>query len=56
MQRGQRALSRIFWGRHAGHDRANYGADKCCTPFASASDQWLYTSPVGSFAPNAYGL
>jgi formylglycine-generating enzyme required for sulfatase activity len=45
-----------FWGRHAGHDRANYGADKCCTPFASASDQWLYTSPVGSFALTLTGF
>ena len=44
------------WGDTASHDRANYGADDCCSSLASGKDRWLYTSPVGSFAPNAFGL
>jgi formylglycine-generating enzyme required for sulfatase activity len=46
------------WGDGIGRDRANYGADACCGPAAAGKekDRWLYTSPVGSFAPNAFGL
>jgi len=44
------------WGEILTRDRANYGADSCCGPFAEGSDKWLYTSPVGSFPPNAFGL
>ena len=44
------------WGDGITHDDANYGADKCCGPAASGRDKWLYTSPVGSFPPNAFGL
>ncbi len=44
------------WGDEASHERANYGAEKCCSELASGSDRWLYTSPVGSFPPNAFGL
>lgn len=44
------------WGDEASHDRANYGAEQCCSERASGADTWLYTSPVGSFPPNAFGL
>jgi formylglycine-generating enzyme required for sulfatase activity len=45
------------WGSTASHELANYGADICCgTGLASGRDQWLYTSPVGSFPANAFGL
>lgn len=35
---------------------ANYGSDQCCAAFSAGHDQWLYTSPVGSFPANAFGL
>lgn len=45
------------WGSAANHEYANYGTD---TAFgyglASGRDQWVYTSPVGSFPPNKFGL
>lgn len=44
------------WGAVATHDHANYGAEECCTPLAAGADRWEYTSPVGSFPPNAFGL
>lgn len=45
------------WGSAPSHEFANYGADTCCgTGVASGRDQWLYTSPVGSFPANAFGL
>jgi formylglycine-generating enzyme required for sulfatase activity len=44
------------WGDQASHDQANYGADKCCGPLKQGSDAWAYTSPVGSFPANAFGL
>jgi formylglycine-generating enzyme required for sulfatase activity len=45
------------WGSAASHENANYGLDKCCgTGLASGRDRWVYTSPVGSFPPNAFGL
>lgn len=44
------------WGNGISHDDANYGADNCCSPLASGRDKWLYTSPVGSFPANAFGL
>jgi formylglycine-generating enzyme required for sulfatase activity len=44
------------WGPQADPDRANTGADKCCAPHTDKGDRWLYTSPVGSFPPNAFGL
>jgi formylglycine-generating enzyme required for sulfatase activity len=44
------------WGETLGHDDANYGADVCCGAFASGKDRWLYTSPVGAFRPNRFGL
>jgi formylglycine-generating enzyme required for sulfatase activity len=44
------------WGSKISHDNANYGADTCCAPVVSGRDRWLYTSPAGSFPPNAFGL
>ena len=44
------------WGSSASHDFANYGADACCAGLASGRDRWMYTSPAGSFPPNAFGL
>lgn len=39
-------------------DAANFGAEECwpCGGAVRGHDRWLYTSPVGSFAPNAFGL
>ena len=45
-----------YWGEHASHARANYGADRCCAPAVVGKDRWLHTSPSGSFRPNAFGL
>jgi len=44
------------WRAGNARDFANYGADACCAPMAYGRDHWLYTSPVGSFPPNAFGL
>ena len=44
------------WGNANARDFANYGSDQCCAAFAVAPDRWLYTSPVGSLRPNAFGL
>jgi len=45
------------WGTNASHDYANYGTEKCCGDgLALGRDKWVYTSPVGSFPPNAFGL
>lgn len=44
------------WGAVATHEQANYGTETCCTGLASGRDAWFATSPVGSFAPNAFGL
>ena len=44
------------WGQSASHDQANYGAEECCAGLASGRDQWLRSSPVGSFPSNAFGL
>ncbi|RYZ25405.1 MAG: formylglycine-generating enzyme family protein [Sphingobacteriales bacterium] len=46
-----------YWGTTASHEYANYGTDTVNgIGFIFGSDQWLYTSPVGSFPPNAFGL
>ena len=44
------------WGSTASHEHANYGADVCCSGLALGRDKWIFTSPVGSFSPNAFGL
>jgi formylglycine-generating enzyme required for sulfatase activity len=44
-------------GATISHELANYGPDdEPGTGVASGRDQWLYTSPVGAFPPNAFGL
>ena len=50
--------SPFYWGSAPSHDRANYGLEECypCGGGKQGIDQWYYTSPVGSFEPNAYGL
>ncbi len=44
------------WGSKASHAFANYGKDECCGGLVSGKDQWVNTSPVGSFAANPFGL
>lgn len=47
-----------YWGIRATHDDANYGMEKCppCASLIQGQDLWEFTSPVGSFAPNSFGL
>lgn len=47
-----------YWGMEIDHSKANYGIEHCppCGPRAEGSDRWEYTSPVGSFPPNQFGL
>jgi formylglycine-generating enzyme required for sulfatase activity len=52
-------ITPFYWGAKASHDSANYGAEiKCppCGPLVQGKDRWNYTSPVGSFGPNPFGL
>src|SRR5215467_16053884 len=44
------------WGEALSRNDANFGTDACCGAFASGKDRWLYTSPVGAFPPNRFGL
>lgn len=45
------------WGDSASHEHANYGVDTAAgMGFAFGRDKWVYTSPVGSFPPNQFGL
>jgi formylglycine-generating enzyme required for sulfatase activity len=44
-----------YWGNGIGRGNANYGDDSD-KPFAQGLDRWEYTSPGGSFPPNAFGL
>ena len=44
------------WGSTASHEHANYGTDSTYTALKLGRDQWLGTSPVGSFPPNQFGL
>lgn len=50
--------SEFWWGDRPSHDYANYGDDQDCMqgPYKQGRDQWDYTSPVGSFPPNPFGL
>lgn len=38
------------------HEAANYGSEKCCEGLQQGRDRWLQTAPVGSFAPDQFGL
>jgi len=48
--------TKYWWGNTASHEYANYGKDDCCDGLAKGKDRWVYTSPVGSFAKNPFGL
>lgn len=50
--------STIFpWGNTVDRSLANYGPDKGYGKgMTSGPDRWLYTSPVGAFPPNRFGL
>ena len=48
--------TKYWWGNEADHDHANYGTDEFCEAMVAGADRWEYTSPVGSFEPNAFGL
>ena len=51
------ATTPYYWGEEISRDRVNYGLDeKKFAPFAKGADRWLYTSPVGSFPANPFGL
>lgn len=45
-----------YWGDAISHDNGNYGAESCCNTVALDGDHWEYTSPVGSFPANPFGL
>ncbi|RYY09575.1 MAG: formylglycine-generating enzyme family protein [Chitinophagaceae bacterium] len=50
------ATTAFPWGNTASHEYANYGTDSTYTALKLGRDQWLGTSPVGSFPPNDFGL
>jgi len=54
--RGGREGEIYPWGNGITHENANYGKDECCGGLAQGRDRWVYTSPVGSFDPNGFGL
>jgi formylglycine-generating enzyme required for sulfatase activity len=43
------------WGSNGSHENANYGAENW-GGLTLGRDRWFYTSPVGSFPPNGFGL
>ena len=47
-----------YWGTEASHVLANYGIEDCgpCGVKKEGPDQWYFTSPVGAFPANAFGL
>ena len=45
-----------YWGTAESHEHANYGTTQCCDAHREGRDQWDYTSPVGAFPPNAFGV
>jgi formylglycine-generating enzyme required for sulfatase activity len=44
------------WASSASHDYANHGTAKCCGGMAEGRDRWMFTSPVGAFPANGFGL
>ena len=45
------------WGQIPDHNKANFGADTCCSGSKDGEDIWAdQTAPVGSFPPNKFGL
>lgn len=51
-----RTTTAFPWGSSASHEFGNYGQEKCCGPMVKGRDRWEFTSPVGSFPANAFGL
>jgi formylglycine-generating enzyme required for sulfatase activity len=54
---GSEAL--FLWSdQSAGHDHANFGSAECppCGSKVEGRDRWRFTSPVGAFPANGYGL
>jgi formylglycine-generating enzyme required for sulfatase activity len=47
--------TKYWWGNTASHEYANYG-DSGYDGLAKGKDRWKYTAPVGSFAPNPFGI
>ena len=46
-----------YWGNAISRAQSNYGPDEQrFAPVANGADRWLYTSPVGSFPANPFGL
>ncbi|HVR89678.1 MAG TPA: formylglycine-generating enzyme family protein [Novosphingobium sp.] len=46
-----------YWGTEIRRSEVNYGPDEPrFAPVAKAEDRWEYTSPVGAFPPNPFGL
>ena len=46
-----------YWGAEILRSRTNYGPDEPrFAPVAQGADRWAYTSPVGAFPPNPFGL
>lgn len=51
-----------YWfGSKSDHDYMNYGSDDlcaggACTPLIKGNDKWAFTSPVGAFKANPFGL
>lgn len=46
----------FWWAKGASHEFANHGTAKCCGGLAIGRDRWMFTSPVGSFPANPFGL
>jgi formylglycine-generating enzyme required for sulfatase activity len=51
-------VAAFYWGDQVSHDHANYGLEECypCGGRKEGLDRWYFTSPVGSFNPNPFGL
>ena len=46
-----------YWGNDILRSQANYGPDEVrFAPVAMGADRWAYTSPVGAFPANPFGL
>jgi formylglycine-generating enzyme required for sulfatase activity len=50
--------TKYWWGNTASHEYANYGTDELFggLGLAKGKDRWEFTSPVGSFSANPFGL
>jgi formylglycine-generating enzyme required for sulfatase activity len=44
------------FGAELTREHANFGAPDCCAGATGGADAWVNTAPVGSFAPNDFGL